>query len=96
MIRIERTEDGDKSAVDGLGSKDRNNKATLLFTPPRQASKSSAKDLSPREVKLQYVHDHRRLQLRWREDLLRYKAEAYSHSTTTCGEDRPVPARILT
>ena len=37
----------------GLASIDRNNKATLLFTAPYQTTKSYAKDLSPRMVKLQ-------------------------------------------
>jgi hypothetical protein len=39
----------------GLASIDRNNKATLLFTAPSEMSKSYAKDLSPRIVKLQDV-----------------------------------------
>ena len=39
----------------GLGSIDRNNKATLLFTPPGCTTKSYAKGLSLRIVKLQYV-----------------------------------------
>ena len=39
----------------GLASIDRNNKATLLFTAPRVMSKSYAKDLSQRMVKLQDV-----------------------------------------
>jgi hypothetical protein len=39
----------------GLASIDRNNKATLLFTAPYQTTKSYAKDLSPRIVKLQDV-----------------------------------------
>jgi hypothetical protein len=40
---------------DGLGSIDRNNKATLLFTPPCCTTKSYAKELFPRMVKLQDV-----------------------------------------
>ena len=39
----------------GLGSVDRNNKTTLLLTPPIYTTKSYAKDLSPRIVKLQDV-----------------------------------------
>ena len=39
----------------GLGSIDRNNKATLQFTPPYRMTKSYAKVLSPRIVKLQDV-----------------------------------------
>jgi hypothetical protein len=42
-----------KTAETGWASIDRNNKATLRFTAPGRASKSSAKVLSPREVKLQ-------------------------------------------
>ena len=43
----------DRKAEEGLGSADRNNKATLPLTPPVRTTKSSAKDLSPRAVKLQ-------------------------------------------
>ena len=39
----------------GLASVDRNNKATLLLTAPRCITKSYAKVLSPRMVKLQDV-----------------------------------------
>jgi hypothetical protein len=39
----------------GLGSVDRNNKTTRPLTPPVQTTKSSAKDLSPHTVKLQYA-----------------------------------------
>ena len=42
-------------AKNGLPSIDRNNKATLLFTGPCRTTKSYAKDLSPRIVKLQDV-----------------------------------------
>ena len=41
--------------MDGLPSADRNNKATLLLTGPDCTIKSSAKDSSPRIVKLQYA-----------------------------------------
>lgn len=44
-----------KSAEVGLGSVDRNNKATLQLTPPVRTTKSSAKDLSLRAVKLQFA-----------------------------------------
>ena len=40
---------------EGLASADRNNKATLLLTAPCPTVKSSAKDLSPRKVKLRYA-----------------------------------------
>ena len=46
---------GQKSRRSGLGSADRNNKATLPLTPPVRTTKSSAKDLSPRAVKLQFA-----------------------------------------
>src|SRR5271168_1765242 len=41
--------------TNGLGSIDRNNKATLLFTPPCFTTKSYAKELFPRMIKLQDV-----------------------------------------
>jgi hypothetical protein len=47
--------DGTNRGINGLASADRNNKATLPLTAPRCAIKSSAKDLSLRTVKLQYV-----------------------------------------
>ena len=40
----------------GLASADRNNKATLLLTAPYSMTKSYAKGLSPRMVKLQDVN----------------------------------------
>ena len=43
-------------AKKGWPSADRNNKATLLLTGPFRAAKSSAKDLTPRVIKLQYVN----------------------------------------
>jgi hypothetical protein len=42
-------------AKDGLPSADRNNKATLLLTGPFRTAKSSAKDLTPLVLKLQYA-----------------------------------------
>jgi hypothetical protein len=47
----------------GLASIDRNNKTTLLFTAPRRMTKSYAKGLSPRLVKLQDVNSYCRLSL---------------------------------
>lgn len=44
-----------KRVAGGLPSADRNNKATLLLTGPWQTTKSYAKALSPRMVKLQDV-----------------------------------------
>ena len=38
-----------------LASADRNNKATLLLTGPFRTAKSSAKDLTPLVLKLQYA-----------------------------------------
>ena len=46
-------------AKEGLPSADRNNKATLLLTGPFRTAKSSAKDLIPRVLKLQYAKYHR-------------------------------------
>ena len=46
---------GTNLGINGLVSADRNNKATLPLTTPRCAIKSSAKDLSLRIVKLQFV-----------------------------------------
>jgi hypothetical protein len=46
---------GKIEAKDGLPSADRNNKATLLLTGPFRTSKSSAKDLTPLVLKLQYA-----------------------------------------
>jgi hypothetical protein len=47
-----RFQNGTNLGIDGLVSADRNNKATLPLTTPRCTIKSSAKDLSPRIVKL--------------------------------------------
>ena len=46
---------GKIEAKDGLPSADRNNKATLLLTGPFRTAKSSAKDLTPLVLKLQYA-----------------------------------------
>jgi hypothetical protein len=46
---------GEIEAKDGLPSADRNNKATLLLTGPFRTAKSSAKDLTPLVLKLQYA-----------------------------------------
>ncbi len=50
----------------GLASADRNNKATLLLTAPYSMTKSYAKGLSPRMVKLQDVSECCRLSLQHR------------------------------
>lgn len=49
----------------GLASADRNNKATLLLTAPYSMTKSYAKGLSPRMVKLQDVSQYCRFQLQY-------------------------------
>jgi hypothetical protein len=71
---------------EGLASADRNNKATLLLTAPCPTIKSYAKDLFPRMVKLQYAS---KVNLVSRgtpgASLLRFRAEAYSYSSTMCG-----------
>ena len=46
---------GEIEAKNGLPSADRNNKATLLLTGPFRTAKSSAKDLTPLVLKLQYA-----------------------------------------
>lgn len=46
---------GEIKAKSGLPSADRNNKATLLLTGPFRTAKSSAKDLTPLVLKLQYA-----------------------------------------
>jgi hypothetical protein len=46
---------GEIEAKYGLPSADRNNKATLLLTGPFRTAKSSAKDLTPLVLKLQYA-----------------------------------------
>ncbi|KAG6313443.1 hypothetical protein E4U22_000955 [Claviceps purpurea] len=58
-------------AKDGLPSADRNNKATLLLTGPFRTAKSSAKDLTPLVLKLQYAKYHDALPAPWRDRLLR-------------------------
>lgn len=58
-------------AKKGLPSADRNNKATLLLTGPFRTSKSSAKDLTPLVLKLQFAKYHYSLREQWRNRLLR-------------------------
>lgn len=62
---------GEIEAKDGLPSADRNNKATLLLTGPFRTAKSSAKDLTPLVLKLQYAKYHDALRAPWRIRLLR-------------------------
>ncbi|KAG8667991.1 hypothetical protein FPOAC1_012834 [Fusarium poae] len=66
-----RVEVGEIEAKDGLPSADRNNKATLLLTGPFRTAKSSAKDLTPLVLKLQYANYHDALRAPWRNRLLR-------------------------
>ena len=63
---------GEIEAKDGLPSADRNNKATLLLTGPFRTAKSSAKDLTPLVLKLQYAKYHDALRAPWRNRLLRH------------------------
>ncbi|KIL83635.1 hypothetical protein FAVG1_13142 [Fusarium avenaceum] len=62
---------GEIEAKDGLPSADRNNKATLLLTGPFRTAKSSAKDLTPLVLKLQYAKYHDTLRAPWKNRLLR-------------------------
>ena len=80
----------------GLASADRNNKATLLLTGPFRTAKSSAKDLIPRESKLQYAKQGGTFLVPPLNRLLRYEAGAYSYTSTTCGRYHRVLAWILT
>ena len=69
---------------------DRSNKTTLPLTRPCRATKSYARDLSPREVKLQSVGRTPKNSTRGpAADLLGFRAEAYSYPTTTCGGESP-------
>ena len=83
-------------AKKGWPSADRNNKATLLLTGPFHTTKSSAKDLIPRVMKLQYTEDRRTLRAHRKNRLLGYEAKAYSYTSITCGKCRRVLAWILT
>ncbi|KAM4065668.1 hypothetical protein HRG_010610 [Hirsutella rhossiliensis] len=62
---------GEIEAKDGLPSADRNNKATLLLTGPFRTAKSSAKDLTPLVLKLQYANYRGALRAPRRNRLLR-------------------------
>lgn len=77
--------EGTNLGINGLVSADRNNKATLLLTGPFRTAKSSAKDLIPRVLKLQYANYHCPLQGQRRNRLLRCEAGAYTYTSTTCG-----------
>ena len=65
------TDIGEIEAKDGLPSADRNNKATLLLTGPFRTAKSSAKDLTPLVLKLQYAKYHDALRAPRKNRLLR-------------------------
>ena len=62
---------GEIEAKHGLPSADRNNKATLLLTGPFRTAKSSAKDLTPLVLKLQYAKYRDALRAPRRNRLLR-------------------------
>ncbi|GIY42594.1 hypothetical protein CDAR_467051 [Caerostris darwini] len=87
---------GEIEAKDGLPSADRNNKATLLLTGPFRTAKSSAKDLTPLVLKLQYAkyQDHSSVAVE------KSPAETQSRSLflsiCTCGWYHRVLAWILT
>ena len=77
---------GKNRGPDGLRSIARNNKATRLFTRPWDATKSYARDLTPRMVKLQSAGGAPGFLTRAPgAGLLRFRAEAYSYPTTMCG-----------
>ena len=95
-LRTSELENWEIEAKEGLPSADRNNKATLLLTGPFRTAKSSAKDLIPQPLKLQYASRRRALRARRGVRLLRCEAGAYSHAPEACGRYRRVPARILT
>jgi hypothetical protein len=62
---------GEIEVKNGLPSADRNNKATLLLTGPFHTAKSSAKDLTPLVLKLQYAKYHDALRAPRKNRLLR-------------------------
>src|SRR4029450_2146648 len=76
---------GEIEAKDGLPSADRNNKATLLLTGPFRTAKSSAKDLTPLVLKLQYAKYHDALPPPGDTRLLRRQAEASSCPSIRAG-----------
>ena len=70
--RTSRVQEPRNLGEEGLPSADRNNKATLLLTGPFRATKSYAKDSSPRASKLQSANHRRALRARRDVRLLRH------------------------
>lgn len=70
--RTSRVQESRNLGEEGLPSADRNNKATLLLTGPFRATKSYAKDSSPRASKLQFANHRRALRARRDVRLLRH------------------------
>ena len=69
---LSRVQESRNLGEEGLPSADRNNKATLLLTGPFRATKSYAKDSSPRASKLQSANHRRALRARRDVRLLRH------------------------
>ncbi|KAL9572129.1 hypothetical protein ACKAV7_003733 [Fusarium commune] len=76
---------GEIEAKDGLPSADRNNKATLLLTGPFRTAKSSAKDLTPLVLKLQYAKIPRRASSAVEESPAKTLSRSLFLSIYTCG-----------
>ena len=76
---------GEIEAEDGLPSADRNNKATLLLTGPFRTAKSSAEDLTPLVLRLQYANRRGALPAPRGDRLLGRQAEAYPCPSVRAG-----------
>lgn len=87
---------GEIEAKDGLPSADRNNKATLLLTGPFRTAKSSAKDLTPLVLKLQYAKYHNHSSVAVEESPAKTLSRSLFLSICTCGWYHRVLAWILT
>ena len=87
---------GEIEAKDGLPSADRNNKATLLLTGPFRTAKSSAKDLTPLVLKLQYAKYHNHSSVAVEESPAETLSRSLFLSICTCGWYHRVLAWILT
>ena len=87
---------GEIEAKDGLPSADRNNKATLLLTGPFRTAKSSAKDLTPLVLKLQYEKYQNHSSVAVDESPAETLSRSLFLSIYTCGWYHRVLAWILT
>lgn len=87
---------GEIEAKDGLPSADRNNKATLLLTGPFRTAKSSAKDLTPLVLKLQYAKYQNHSSVAVEESPAETQSRSLFLSIYTCGWYHRVLAWILT